>query len=301
MMFPKRITVELTSLCNLSCTFCPRECITKNGMMSEKLYKKIIDEMARHLPVTLVPFFRGESLLHPKCMDFLRYAVQKGIKPIQFTSNGLMFDEDIAREFIDIGIDFVSFSLDTLDEKKYKTSRLRGDLHKSMNNVLQFSDMCAKRKIEGKFAPTIQVSTINTKEYEQSIDEFVDFWRKHVDIVRVYEEHDERGRFRNNEVSKIVDAVCVKKTCKKIYSDMVICWDGSLAMCCYDWIQNQNIGNVEEQTIEQVWNGDKFNEIRKMFRDGDFSRGSVCDQCEHWKADFLDEHIIGKKILGKVD
>ena len=71
--FPNRITIELTNQCNVSCSFCPRQKINMEiGFMDIKLYKKIIDEASSHLPVKLVLFFRGESMLHPQFIECLQ-------------------------------------------------------------------------------------------------------------------------------------------------------------------------------------------------------------------------------------
>ena len=55
--FPKRITLELTNRCNISCSFCPRHNMGGFlGSMDTALALHLLDEMADHLPVTLVPF-----------------------------------------------------------------------------------------------------------------------------------------------------------------------------------------------------------------------------------------------------
>ena len=78
--FPNRVTIELTNRCNVSCTFCHRQVVNMAlGDMSFELYKKIIDEMAEHLPIKMVPFFRGETIMHPEFVKFMRYAKGKGI------------------------------------------------------------------------------------------------------------------------------------------------------------------------------------------------------------------------------
>ena len=76
--FPDRITLELTNHCNLSCVFCPRKFMSKNqGNMEVSMAKRLLDEMADHLPVILVPFFRGEPLLHPRYAEIIKYAKKK--------------------------------------------------------------------------------------------------------------------------------------------------------------------------------------------------------------------------------
>ncbi len=64
--FPKRVTIEMTNDCNLSCVMCPRRFMKDtNGYIDYDLWCKLIDECEGQR-VTLVPFWRGESLLHPQ-------------------------------------------------------------------------------------------------------------------------------------------------------------------------------------------------------------------------------------------
>ena len=119
--FPDRVTVELTNDCNVSCSFCNRQKIDMSiGYIEDALYYKIIDEMALHKPIKLVPFFRGEPLMHPHIVEYLHYAKDKGIGPIQMASNALLLNEQMQDALIDVGVDYISFSLDTLDADIYK-------------------------------------------------------------------------------------------------------------------------------------------------------------------------------------
>ncbi len=298
--FPQRIAVELTNKCNLACTFCHRvEIDMKLGNMSTDLYKKIIDEMSERTPVAMVPFFRGESLLHPKFIDFIRYAKEKGIAPIQMTSNGFLLDEKMSYEIIESGIDFISFSMDTLDEEKYNTSRVHGDLKRSMNNVIRFTEICEEYKKKGEKVPEIQVSSVDTDDYRDGQEEFISFWREHADFVRIYEEHDIDGRFRNREHIKEADTIIKRLPCRRLYTDMVINWDGSISLCCYDWAETHNLGNVQNDSIMKIWNADEMQKLRKMHENNCITSDYLCYQCEYWKADYLDEKVLGKKIEGK--
>ena len=42
------------------------------------MFKRLVDEAAEHLPVTLVPFFRGESLINQELVSLLAYAKKEG-------------------------------------------------------------------------------------------------------------------------------------------------------------------------------------------------------------------------------
>lgn len=292
--FPNRVTIELTNDCNVSCTFCNRQKITMNiGYMNENLFYKIIDEMAEHLPIKMVPFFRGEPLLHPRIVDFIKYAKRKGIGPIQMASNALLLDEKMQDSLIESGIDYISFSLDTLDNKLYKCSRLGGDLDISANNVKSMGLKCKKRKKEGLFAPTLQVSTINLNEYILGQKAFIDEWMRYVDIVRVYEEHDEKGRLVNSEIQKKLDVFSERMPCRKVFTDMLIYWDGQLALCNYDWNENRKIGNVSQMSLQEAWNSELYEKIRCMHLNKTFDE-SICKECHHWKIDYVKNGFLGQ-------
>lgn len=298
-VFPTRVTIELTNRCNVSCTFCHRQVVDMQlGDMSFDLYKKIIDEMAAHTPIKMVPFFRGEPIMHPNFIEYMKYAKQRGIGPIQVFSNGLIFDRQIAEAVIEAGVDFVSFSLDTLDKEIYKTSRILGDLEKSMENVRQFGLLCKKCREEGKDVPQIQVSTVDLDVYRREQQEFVDYWKKYVDIVRIYEEHDENGKFVKKEVSDRLGYISERKPCHKLYNDMIIYWDGRIALCNYDWDEKHSLGDVNRQTLEEIWNSDAYERVRQMHETDTIDADYICNKCEHWKAGYLENQYLGKRILG---
>ena len=292
--FPNRITVELTNDCNVSCTFCNRQKIKMNiGYMDEGLYHKIIDEASMHTPIKLVPFFRGEPLLHPQFIEFMAYAKSKGIGPIQVASNGLMLDDVMQEKIIEAGVDFISFSLDTLDPDIYKCSRALGNLEVSQKNVEHFSLMCKRRKEKGLTAPQIQVSTIDIDEYRASQKDFIEHWRNIVDIVRVYEQHDEFGRFVKPEVNEKLSFLSMRHPCRKVFTDMIIYYDGRLSLCNYDWNEQRDFGNINHMSLEEAWKSKEYKNIRRKHLDKDFG-DEICKECNHWKIDYVEGGFLGK-------
>lgn len=293
LFFPDRVTVEVTNDCNVSCVFCNRQKINMDiGYMSAALFYKIIDEMAEHRPIKLVPFFRGEPLMHPEFVQFITYAKSKGIGPIQIASNGLLLDENMQNAIIEAGVDYISFSLDTLDPDLYSCSRLMGDLDICSQNVERFGIKCKERRARGLFAPTIQVSTINIEQYIPGQPAFIEKWLKYADVVRVYEEHDENGRLVNPEVRKQIDIFSERKPCRKVFTDMIIYWDGRLALCNYDWDEQKKLGNVNDMSIQELWDSKEYEMIRNRHLTNCF-KDEICAGCHHWKIDYTKHGYIG--------
>lgn len=298
--FPNRITVELTNNCNVSCTFCNRQKICMDlGYMNEALFYKIIDEAAEHLPVKLVPFFRGEPLMHPHIIELLSYAKQKGIGPIQIASNGLLLDEKMQDGLIEAGVDYISFSLDTLDEDIYSRSRLTGNLSISNDNVKSMGVKCKELSAKGVKVPKLQVSTINVEEYIPKQKEFINYWKQYVDVVRVYEQHDEKGGLVNPEVRKQLDFISDRKPCRKIFTDMIIRWDGKLTLCNYDWDETRPIGDINNMSLQEAWDSDEYERIRNQHLtcDEECIEG-ICKECQHWKIDYTERGYIGTSYIG---
>lgn len=294
--FPQRVTLELTNRCNVSCTFCPRRFMTgPQGDMDIGTATRLIEEMANHLPVTLVPFFRGEPLLHPGWMEILSYAKRKGLGPIQFTTNATLMDRRASEAILDLGLDFISFSVDTTDPVLYEQTRRGAVYEKVLQNILYLVEIREKR---GSRIPEIQVSAVETAMHQQGMDAFVDFWRTRVDRVRIYVEHSGNGR--PGSISRGLPPFEKRQPCRKIFTDMVIYWDGEVALCNHDWTRTRanRIGNARLQGIGMVWTSEEYGAIRRAHLAADLSDMAPCDHCDHWKMYSLPEGLMGRCYEG---
>lgn len=292
--FPKRITLELTSRCNISCVFCPRKLLRgKQGDLDVGLAKRLIDEMAEHLPVTLVPFFRGEPLLHPDWFEILYYAKEKGIGPIQLTSNGILLDEQNIEKILDLEIDFISFSLDTVDKELYERTRRGGNYDEVVANIKQ---LIYRKQARGLVKPEIQVSAVETDEHKKGMDAFISYWQPQVDRVRVYVEHSQDGNL--GKIDKKLPIMERRLPCHKVFTDLVIYWNGKTALCNHDWTRKTKlaIGDLNDSSIASVWTSIVYGEIREMHRKGKMEGVEPCNTCDHWKMYYIDEGFLGRVI-----
>jgi Predicted Fe-S oxidoreductases len=292
--FPSRLTIEATSRCNLGCLFCPRHLVKMAlGDMDWGLYCKIIDEAAQHLPVTLVLFFRGESLIHPRLAEMIKYAKERGLGPIQLASNGFLLTPERGRELIEAGLDFISFSLDTNDETVYGQTRLKSDLAIARNNVVNFVKLASEMEKAGHKRPEIQVSSVDVADYRAGQADFIDFWRQYADRVRIYVEHSADGNLGSISPS-LADHTLERKACQKVFSDMVIYWDGTVALCNHDWATGANLCNVSENSIADVWDSPPYNEIRRAHQEGRIPEALACAKCDHWRMYYSSEGFLGQ-------
>ncbi|MBI4245104.1 MAG: SPASM domain-containing protein [Planctomycetes bacterium] len=64
-------------------------------------------------------------------------------------------------------------------------------------------------------------------------------------------------------------------------SEMVICFNGDVILCCNDMGQEEIVGNLKYFTIEEVWNGDMmFKKIRQIYYGEQSPDNFICKKCE---------------------
>ncbi len=289
--FPERLTLELTNDCNLSCVMCPRREMEKGtGYMDIELFRKIIAEASGQLPVTLVPFFRGESLLHPDFLTMLKEAKQAGLGPVQLTTNAMLLDEGLSLGILEAGLDFISFSLDVLGKGNYERMRRGGDYELVTSNIDGFLGLRKKLRLA---RPTVQVSSVETEENSAMLDDFVDYWSEKVERVRIYPEHSKDGSFGSLGERFELPEFERRLPCRKVFTDMVVYFNGEVAVCNHDWARSEFIGNARDATIREIWHSEKYEEIRENHRLGMLDADPTCSGCDHWKMYYVDEGRIG--------
>ncbi|MEP6920870.1 MAG: radical SAM protein [bacterium] len=92
---PVRITVELTNVCNLHCSYCMRDedalYHTKADFFPAELLGRIVREARAAYQIDYVTFTGGEVTLHPQFSDMIAAIAAEGMQ-CSFVTNGWHFD-----------------------------------------------------------------------------------------------------------------------------------------------------------------------------------------------------------------
>lgn len=93
---PKRISVELTNICNLHCSYCLRDedalYHTPANFFPPDLLERILSEACEVMGATSVVFTGGEPTLHPEFSRILDVSAASGLK-VSFVTNGWHFEK----------------------------------------------------------------------------------------------------------------------------------------------------------------------------------------------------------------
>lgn len=268
MNLPKRVTIELTNRCNRRCDKCPR---LKTDYPYGNMNLDLLDKILKQLPnnTTIVPFFRGESLIHPRFYEAMKRFSQ--FKNVQIATNGDLLTRDYQNAIL-TSCTFISYSL-----HKY-------EYPDEVMGIVSFLEHARKRGL------VTQVSILDNL-ISGDKKQFVEKWLKHVDRVRIYIEHSKDGF---GDVEDTYHIIKPGKPCKKPFEDMGVYWDGKVALCNHDWNNPNPLGDLNTQTIEEVWGGERYQKIRNLHKDGLLKQVQTCKACDYWMTDYLPDKMFGE-------
>ncbi len=282
---PIRLWIEATSWCNLACVMCPNKNLPQEqkGYMDFDLFKKIADEAAGFVyEVHLL--HRGESLLHPRFFDMVRYAHDKGIVT-KFHTNGTLLDEDKARALLASGLDQFSFSFDGYDAETYQAIRVKSDFERTVGNILRFLEL---KKELGARKPATFLELIDMPERYRSRDKdarnkfLAQFKGLPLDGLDIKEYHNWAGDLgtlrRDHGYSP----------CSFLWSALIIFWSGDVLPCTQDFTGLLKLDNVRDQSLAEIWNGPALVGLRERLLRKDYAGLEPCASCDRlWRRQVL--------------
>jgi radical SAM protein with 4Fe4S-binding SPASM domain len=75
------------------------------------------------------------------------------------------------------------------------------------------------------------------------------------------------------------------KPCTDIYRAVYVYWNGDVVPCCYDVDGKEIMGNIAENTLEAIWNSEKYISFRKQVDEAvshPEKESYLCWNCQRW-------------------
>ncbi len=255
--YPLHVDIELASICNLHCPMCytitpqfKEKVHTK--LMDYDLFTKIVDECAKGGVYSIRLSLRGESFLHKRILDCVRYAKQKGIKEVSTLTNGLKLDEKMFKEIMEAGIDWLTISFDGLGET-YEKIRRPAKFDRAVEKIRNYQQI---KKEAGRVKPLIKVQSI-LPSIKDNLEEFYNIFAPITDMVNTNPLID---YLQKDDASKIL--LHENFSCPQIYQRLVIGADGLVMLCANDEENEEVVGDANMQTIHEIWHGPAMEKAR---------------------------------------
>jgi len=281
--FPKIMNIEVTNFCNLSCPMCVNKNTRPQGFIELELLKKIIEENKKILEGQFIWLhFNGEPLLHPQLPQIISLLKLNKIKT-RLSTNATLLTEEISFKLMKAGLDYIVFSVDGSTKETYEEIRKGAKFEEVEENIFNFLQIKKKYNFHTK----TQIQIIKMKENEKEIKDFIEKWRK-TDInfinVKSFCSRVMRAReiVRFADPKKLKEKILKRPPCFYLWETLVILWNGDVIVCCQDLMGELKVGDLKKETLLDIWNNIKMQELRNKQLHGDFSM-VPCNQCPDWK------------------
>lgn len=155
------LRISITDRCNLRCQYCMPNGIEHLSHGDILRYEELLRvcQAAAMLGITKFKVTGGEPLVRKGCVNFIRdLKAIRGVKQVTLTTNGVLLDEHLDA-LVQVGIDGINISLDTLDDKLY--SKLTGAAYGTTTIVRHVAEQCAKRGIRTKINAVLLPETLD--------------------------------------------------------------------------------------------------------------------------------------------
>lgn len=293
--------IDPCNACNLRCPLCPTGNQTlgrPTKMMDFECYRSIIDQV-KDYAIEVILHNWGESFLHPRIFDMIRYARDADIGTTVSSHFNNITDTMIDR-MIDIGPEHLTVSLDGATQAVYETYRVRGNLE---NALLGLRRLQQRKKERKSHRPFVEWQFIVMKHNEHEIQKAreiaeqldVDRFRllsvglpfNHLDDLQLAEQWMSGDpAYRGYDPMVIIKrGYLYDEPCFYPYRAITINPDGGVAPCCAIDHRKWDFGSLQEASIGSIWNNRHYQSARSLFSDNPIPDPlkTVCDGCPLYK------------------
>lgn len=315
--WPTHLMVEPSSRCNLACSLCPLTAglDRPQGLMEFATFKKVVDEIGGYI-FTLLLWDWGEPFLNPAIYDMIAYAAPKGIKTISSTNAYVFARQENADKVIRSGLDTLICAVDGITQETYQRYREGGRLESALDGIRM---VVARKRALGSQKPLVNFRFIVMRHNEHEVPHLQEFARSlGVDALTLktlnpaarnpyaadaetekqddYLPQDRRfWRFRSDATRARIRRT--RNPCKHLWSHPSIHWNGVVCTCTYDPREKFPLGDLSQQSFQDIWDGEPYRRQRRQFRE-DWNGVPRCNECSYaYEGGSCSHEIIAEAVF----
>lgn len=276
----KRVYIEITNVCNLSCNFCPKTS-RKPKFMQRDEFRHIVNEVKQ---ITDYIYFHimGEPLLNQELQYFLEESVRNHLK-VNITTNGTLLPRQSEVLLHSKALRQINISLHSFEANEHDM-----ELKEYINQVLDFVNQA---RAEGRIICTIRLWNMDSEELKGANglnQEILHQIETNLGLdfslsERLLKEHQLKlcDKVYLNMAEKFAwpdikrAEIGEKVFCHGLRNQIGVLVDGTVVPCCLDSEGTIGLGNIHESSIKEILMGER---ARKIY-DGFSNRVAVEELC----------------------
>lgn len=278
----KKVYIEITNICNLKCKFCP----TTNRQpkfMSIDEFKHILNGVK---PFTdyIYLHIKGEPLQHPNLGQLLSLAHENGLK-VNLTTNGTLISKNKDVLLSSPSLRQINISLHSLEQNDWFNEK-----EEYMDNILTFIH---EAKEQGSLIVALRLWNLGSELDDNRVKNkyILDILKENLKL-----DYNILDEFNKKRGIKIRDRLYLNEDleftwpdlnndfheeqgfCYGLRDQLGILVDGTVIPCCLDGEGKINLGNIFENSLEDILNSERSINIYSNFSNR-IAIEELCKKC----------------------
>jgi len=254
---PYILHLEPTNACTLRCPLCitgARDNRLPPGKLSFDQFSRLMSRLKDDIVFVRLDG-SGEPFLNRDFTAMVEYTHAMNVGTVVST-NFQNSDPADAERLVRAGLDYVIVSLDGVTQDVYETYRVGGDLQLVLDNMQAILD--ARERL-GRATPFVEWQFL---EFDHNAHEVPAAQQMASDmgVDRILVSNARPSAWQANMAHDD------QLTCYWFYKSMNVAYNGDLKACCSDGLGEEfAMGNLLEQTLPEIWNGQVMLDLRDLF------------------------------------
>jgi len=273
--------VEINNTCNIDCLSCKTSLATrKRGKISEGLLTESLDELKRIGVKSVALHTIGDPFMFPR-LGLVFEELRKRGMTAAISTNGLLLHRqiDALLDYFDV-CSSIRFSVDGATKETYERIRFGGKWEDLLENL----ELTKTKLMPHGFATSLNmvVSDDNWREIGQFIvrfREYVRYPQTSIQFTLINSLSPNTQYFET--VNPVKSRTHQKKMCEFGNLGTPFCFfDGRVSACCRDYDGSLVMGDITEQSIDEIRKGPLAKKFRRAHETGDLADYTLCRNCE---------------------
>ena len=289
----KKIRVENTNACKYACKMCPREKMSRRtGIMPPEDYQLVLDRVKEYVKETHLPqpfisdFFLhgyGEPLLDPMLATKSAMVAEQFPAAFTFiyTTLGVRRPKSYLKNLLVEGkLKTIAVSHYGFQEHTYNAVQHDGDFHTAQENLKYLATL--NKSLGSPCAISLQLLMPDTQdvinkdsEEKKAFQAFMSFLEPLGVKLHGIKLHN-HGNGRNYFAPDTSVCSVVKGTRQEHFN---VSWDLKVLPCCFDYNGDIVYGDLREQSIFEIYHGEKYQKFIASHRAGNLDDYPLCKGC----------------------
>jgi MoaA/NifB/PqqE/SkfB family radical SAM enzyme len=246
-----------------------------------------IDQIKQFPKSLFLPQGFGEPLLHPDFLDVLAYARSTIKNRIILITNGTLLSKDMSREIVKRSLaDAIVISVETGRKEDYEKTRIGGDFDQLDRNISEFIEL---RRECGETLPNLLLRGVALDASGDVRALLNEKWGRLLSpsdgIGTNYAVNWAESGIRAASAGMPKDALSSRRrlACRRLWYSMTVGLQKDVTPCCLDYDFRLSVGNIDKNSLRDIWQGKRLAELREAHLRRDLSQIPLCSTCNDWE------------------